>query len=478
MRIRLLSIFILILSLSLYVIYWKVDRDFFSEKISWNETQSRSQLAALTRALQAELEGYSQVLDLSLPIILDSKSSTYGADQAYSQFQMISKLNGTKVETFFYLADTPVQSWAEKQTPNLPLAAAGQILQVFREGQSKPWVLAKLHSKITQDNYVVIIDTAFLQGLLDREKGLMSEFAVVNDKGQVLAHSKNPEYINLNFNEDPLTQEAMKSTYSSGSGIYGESDSRFHGFFEKVDGTNLMVEVKTPLNLLMSEKDVLKTRFRYLGLGLLSLGIFLILLLEDNKVAEAGPAKGAEMASTPVKAKAPEAKVVVSSGVKQESTHQLPIAEEPLQKANEAGVIVKQPSAEDKKAENRPLTEMAEVTSPSFRKNIPPPPEVMSATENEFEDLFAEKKIREAFEAIDSIESPPPTSKQELAFNHESLTEPPPPPHVSIEVAPPPPPLSESPSRPNIQVPHRESKLDSFTVKVRKPKPGGSHEVE
>ena len=478
MRIRLLAIFILILSLSLYVIYWKVDRDFFSEKISWNETQSRSQLAALTRALQAELEGYSQVLDLSLPIILDSKSSTYGSDQAYSQFQMISKLNGTKAETFFYLANTPVQSWAEKQAPNLPLASAGQVLQVYREGQSKPWVIAKLHSKITQDNFVVVVDTAFLQGLLDREKGLMSEFAVVNDKGQVLAHSKNPEYINLNFHEDPLTQEAMKSTYSSGSGIYGESDSRFHGFFEKVDGTNLVVEVKTPLNLLMSEKDVLKTRFRYLGLGLLSLGIFLILLLEDNKVAEAGPVKGANMASTPVKVKAPEVKAGVSSGVKPESTPQPPIADEPLQKANEAEVILKSPAAEAKKADHRPPAELAEVTSPSFRKNIPPPPEVLSDTENEFEDLFAEKKIREAFEAIDSIESPPPQSTQEIAFSDDSLTEPPPQPHVSVEVAPPPPPLSESPSRPNIQVPRRESKLDTFAVKVRKPKSGGSHEVE
>jgi hypothetical protein len=458
-----------------------VDRDFFAEKISWNETQSKSQLAALTRSVQAELEGYTQILDLSFPVLLEAKKPNYGSDQAFSQFHAIARLSQGKVESLFTLTDSPSKDWVEKQIATLVSAeGTGQSLFVYTDAKHKPWVVARLHSRITQDNYAVVLEPVFLQSLLDRQKGQAGLFAIVNEKSQVLAHSE-PEYLGLSFADDPLTKEALRSSNVSGSGLFdGNHAEKSHSFFERVEGANLFVEVQTPLRILLAEKSKLKQRFLYLGLGLLFLGVFLLLLLEDpDKLSE--KIVFAKSANSPEK---PTEKPTKPQEVKKETHTGPPPESAPAMAPPATHLEVAEEAAEEPAA-------MAIDIPKTPPMAIPAPPEIRGATEEKFADLFADKKIQEAFAAIDSIESPPPIDLQEPRgqmpppIPSRSVAE------VTVTIAPPPPPPPPPPVtagsslraetvivKPQIELPKKETRaIDEFTVTIRKPKPGSGHDV-
>ena len=502
-RLRLLSIFIVILSLTLYAVYWKVDRDYFAEKMTWNETQSRSQLAALTQAVQAEIEGQTQILDLSVPLLLQNKTFSYGADQAYSQFHMIAKLSGSKAENIFFLSDSSVKTWGEAQIAALGSDDSVQTLKVYKDSSQKKWVLARLHSRITQDNYAVILEPNFLQALIDREKGQAGSFFIINDHFQVLSHVE-PEYIGMDFNEDALSQQAISSGTLSGSGLFeGVHSEKVHGFFEKVEGANIFVEVQTPLRVLLAEKTKLSQRFLYLGLGMLFLGVCLLMLLEGQKETVSDLSQSAtvhQKSGEVAKAADPQSRAPekTKSAAGPAQTEKLSNQKAPMaapQKRAAAGKV--ETSASTKIVASAPEKILEPVKSEPMSKDLPqpvvkekklpPPPESRGPVEQKFEDLFADRKIKEAFEAIDSIESPPPvpravpqvpeSTKMDVAEVHTAPPPPPPPPasskmdsgvSMALEVGP----------KPQIELAVRESKLDQVVVKIRKPKVGSAQDVE
>jgi hypothetical protein len=385
MRLNLIFIFLLAVAAALTAIYWKVDRDFFADKLLWNEAQSRSQLSALTRSIESELEAFSQILDLSLPSLQNSKAD-YATDQAISRFQMVAKIddqNGDwKLDQKYFLEGTSVKAWAPsyiylalKTRP--PGKDQSNELLTLLDPHRKAWVLLVTTSRTTQNHYVALLPADALQAIVDRQKGQMSTVAILNDQSQVLAHTTS-EYIGSLFKEDPMVQEFMKGGNASGSGIYlGLQGEKMHGFYEAVEGSNLFVTIDTPLAVLMAERSKIKIRFLFMGLGISFIGVAMLMLLGDGQTDARSFALTRSALPTP------------------------PMSQ-PLPKQTEIA---------------RPTRVAAMVTAPSppLPPKIPAPPskappaprKIKSDANERFDKLFSDRKIQEAFAMIDTLDNVP-----------------------------------------------------------------------
>jgi hypothetical protein len=433
MRLNLVLLFLVSVTSALSAIYWKVDKDFFTEKIRWNEAQSRSQLSALTHAVEAEIEGLTQIIDLSFPALNEARHD-YGSEQAYSRFHMISRLQkGADGEWLlspaYYLEKSAVRSWAGSYT-NLALRSLkesdiqkGVILSLL-DPQRKPWFLLVATSPLTQIRYAAILPTDAFQAIVDRQKGGLSQISLINNQAQVIAHSI-PEYIGSRMSEDAIVEEFTQNGQASGSGFFsGLEGEKVHGFYAQAAHTNLYVTVATPLDDLLKERGAIKTRFIYLGVGVVLIGLAFLLLFSGSENSE-------------------EVRLLQPVAVQR-----------PSKKIEE--VIL--PAAKAPEA----------IEKPTMMPPVPPPLHDRTGNTEKFENLFGDRKVAEAFDMIDNLEAPPRGLAPEPIV--EALPEPEEPDtmviaplHLNSE------PLLEQKMPDLINLQRKDSKLDEFTVVIRKP---------
>jgi len=434
MKWNLISLFLVAVIGSLGAIYWKVDRDFYTQKINWNESQSRAQISALGHSVDSEIEGLAQVLDLAYPIVSEMKRN-YGEDQVFSKFQMIGRLQKAETgdllfENKFYLEKTSVQSWASHYAyfaiKNLKSADFEKAkVMVLQDPQRKPWLLLVVKSVVTQNTYAAILAKDFFQSIVDRQKGQAGTVSILNEQGQVIAHST-PEYIGMDLQEDELVQEIMTSTRQNGSGFFqGLEGETTHGFFEKSAQNDFYISISTPVSQLMSERSGLKKKFILMGIGIIFVGLAFLFFMD------------------------PGAK-------EQDQNEELLSMIKRVPKNQEASPIAK--TSEPIPAAAKP----AEKPKPEIRMMPPPPPGKEDAgAKAGFEQLFSARKIEEAFDMIDNLDAPPRDLK--IIEDEPSLSAPKAPelePNEKLEVVAP-------IAKPLIEMKRRESKLDQFEVQIR-----------
>jgi hypothetical protein len=452
MRFNLILIFLLAVAAALTAVYWKVDRDFFANKLLWNEAQSRSQLSALTRSIESELEAFSQILDLSLPSLQNSKAD-YAADQAISRFQMVAKIddqNGDwKLDQKYFLEGTSVKAWAPsyiylalKTRP--PGKDQSNELLTLLDPHRKAWVLLVTTSRATQNHYVALLSADALQAIVDRQKGQMSTVAILNDQSQVLAHTTS-EYIGSLFKEDPMVQEFMKGGNASGSGIYmGLQGEKMHGFYEAVEGSNLFVTIDTPLAVLMAERSKIKIRFLFMGLGISFIGVAMLMLLGDGQKDSRSFALTQSLAKSLTRSALP-------------APPPIPKKAEIAQPTRTAAIVATPPPP----------------TIPAPPSKAPPAPRKINTDADErFDKLFNDRKIQETFAMIDTLDNvpvpmplPPPSvatsAKERVDAAAPPIPKPPSmPPPLTIEK------IIEKPLE--IQMNRKAGKLDHMSVEIRK----------
>ncbi len=458
MRSNIIAIFLLVVVTALTAIYWKVDQDFFSEKLIWNEVQSRSQLSALTRSVQSELEGFSQVLDLTLPGLRDSKKD-YDHDQVYSNFQMIGTLSEQnseiRIDQKYFLEGTTVKTWAPTYISlalqGMHLTSESQnFLLTILDPKRRAWILFVTTSRVTQKQYAAILSSDAMQGIIDRQKGQMATLSILNGKTQVLGHTTS-EYIGSLLKEDPLAQELIKTGNGSGSGLFESQGERVHGFYEQVEGTNLFVTVETPLRLLMADREKIKTKFVFMGLGISLLGVAMLMLLGGSSAlsqtaqAVASPKDSSKVVANPVAAIKLEAAAKLSK---------MPIA----------AVAATPPSVLLASVPSAPPA------LPAEEEKLPAPPvdKHKSDSDEKFAVLFNDRKIQETFEMIDQLDSPPQPPPLP-PINVPVMAQPPPLPRIKTPVVAQPPPLPGSTPDVIIHLQRKTSKLDELDFEVRRP---------
>jgi len=430
MRLNLVFAFLFIVVGSLGAIFWKVDSDFYSQKIRSNESQSRVQISAISHSIETEIEGLTQVLDLAYPIISEMKHD-YSSDQVFSKFQMIGKLQ--KIETgeynfenVSYLQKTPIRSWAKTYTffalKNLKSENFEKAkVQVLHDTARKPWLLFVVKSSVTQNMYAAILGKDFFQSIVDHQKGQLGTVSILNNSGQVIAHST-AEYVGLDLKEDEIVKEISAGTHSNGSGFFrGLQNEMNHGFYEKLENHDLYVTISTPMTDLMAERSALKKKFIFLGFGVIFIGLALLFFFDSARKNEID----------------------------------IPASTITTQKAAEVPVV--------------PVTVAPQIKPQQIEevKMMPPSPvPVENETQkSEFENLFGQRKIAEAFDMIDNLDTPP-----RKLIEAESLT--------TTKELPPKQPVIEpnqkieeiAPiAKPLIVIQRREYKSDQFEVDVRKP---------
>jgi|GEM_PF-4431601 len=455
MRQRLIGIYLLLLVVVLGVISWKIDRDYFADKISANEVQSRSQLAALTRAAEAELEGLVQVLDLAYPILLENRAGAsaglYSADQAFSRFHLITRVVGTgadlHLEHTSTLEKSAVRSWgptyilAKLKGVSLP-AADGSLLLTILDPERRPWFLYIVSSPLTQEMYAALLPVDFMQNLLDHQKGQLAKFALVNEQAEVVAHSE-PEYIgNLMPTSDPVLQQIQNGKGAIGAGLWQSPGSeQVHGFFEKVGTSNLYVTIQTPVGALMADRNLMRKRLLWLGLSLAAFGICVILIFPEGHQEDPAALQKLVQAATPVGLVSPQAAKIAT-------TPEAP-------RAKPKRVLVEE---SQEPPEAPPLIQVAESALPERTDLISPKVE-------EFSNLFSEEKVDSAMAAMESLE---PLEKTYPIAEPVILPED----SVQIQAAPPHPDPAPATGQTLIQKPslRPSKKADHFSVAIRRPK--------
>ncbi len=415
-------IFLVVVGAALGAIYWKVDLDYFNQKILWNESQSRSQLATLTHSVRSELDGFSQILDLTLPS-LERQQKDYGREQVYSHFQMIGVLASESSSTGdrayhldqkYFLSGSSVKEWAATYVPSilqgLRLSSEPEtLLMTIADPKRKPWILLVTKSKLYRREYVAILSADALQGIVDRQKGQLFTLVITNNQAQVLGHTV-AEYIGSFLKEDPVVQDLISSGNGSGSGVFSFSDEqKVHGFYEQVDGSNLFVMIQTPLNVLMADQRQVKIKIVFMGLGVSLMGVAFLLMFggerEDSALFPAFP----EQNLTPMQSSFSHGPDGEGRGFSLAVSTGRAVPSSPL--------ILKEKDDDDKK----------------------------------FSNLFSDEKMKEAFRMIDELDSasmPPPSPSQ--SFSEEAA------------------PISETPPV-NIILRRQFSRLDEMSFAVRKP---------
>lgn len=292
MRAKLITTFMVSFAAFAAVLVWRADQLLFSDKLSWNEAQSRAQMSAVVHALGSEIQSLSDILALGFGEIEMAKKD-FPSGKAYSKFQMVAKVlppnlkddkKDWQIVSSFFQEKATVRNWASsyitlalKTVKETDVKVGATNVYALMDPTRKPFLLLVTHG--VGNWYVGLAGPQVFQGLTDRQKGQLSSLFVVNLQGQALAHTT-PEYVGNLLTEDPIVQEAMKSSLGSGAGVFkdlrGES---VQGFYEQIGSSNLYAVITTPLKGLTKSRDQVKMQFAMMAGGLCLLGLALFVFV-------------------------------------------------------------------------------------------------------------------------------------------------------------------------------------------------------
>ena len=287
MRAKLVTIFLVLLGLFTFGTVFRVDQLLFSDKLSWSEAQARAQVGSLSEALQSNLKTVNQVLEVSWPILQESKKD-FAPGKPYSRFPMIAEFvkstNGDwNLETKYFLENSAVRSWAPNyammalkgvQGSQIPIGGA-TVLSIL-DPNRKPYFLVITRNQ--QQWLAALCGPELFQEIMDRQKGLVSSVFAVNSLGQTLAHTV-PEYVGSLLTDDPMVKALTQGGGTSGSGLFDSSKGQVQGIYEQVPQTNVFVAVSTPLSQLMANRKDVRLQLILLGLGFALVGTAILLLV-------------------------------------------------------------------------------------------------------------------------------------------------------------------------------------------------------
>jgi signal transduction histidine kinase len=307
MRARLLIIVLGLLGLFSAAIVFRVDQMLFSDKLNWGEAQARAQMGALTETLNAEIKSARQTLELAWPQVSAAKKD-YGKGWPYSRFLMMGQLAKATtgewtVEPKYFLVDSPAHSWAPsyatlalRKLNEGQIPVGGTAIFALLDPSRKTHLL--LVTRTPTQWLAALTGPEFFQAAMDRQKGLVSTYSVVNSVGQTLGHTI-PEYIGSLLTEDPVVADLMRNESGAGSGIFQTAQGQVQGFYEQVPQTNVYVVASTPMSELLGNRKDVRWQLVLMGLGFSFVGFALIMFMIRDREANPPPVARPAPAAAP-----------------------------------------------------------------------------------------------------------------------------------------------------------------------------------
>lgn len=319
MKVKLVAVLIAVAVVFIGTVLWRTDSFVFSDRMSWVEAQTRTQIGAINHALSIELKALKRVVSAMNPENFQAGKVSWNALSPYYAVASFV-IQGKELRPQTIVAKE--NSKAEKWTADFVKSAVGQIgtltpdlkffVKPFQDSQRGRYV-ALLFIEGTRA-YALFGSGEIFQSLIDSQKGTLSSFSIVTSSGLTVGHSV-PEYLGTVMRDDPVFKQAQAGA-TQGNGIFNSgTEKEIYGMFEAVPESNLLVLSSAPLAEAMKGRGGLWWQFLLLGCGLIAVGTAAILWvimpaekkLEDLEL-EVDQLKTQDLITTPPQANAdPEA---------------------------------------------------------------------------------------------------------------------------------------------------------------------------
>ncbi|WP_374075008.1 sensor histidine kinase [Bdellovibrio bacteriovorus] len=277
MKVKLIAVLVAVAALFIGAVLWRTDSFVYGDRMSWVESQTRTQLGAMNHSLATELKSLQRVV------------STFNAEN----FQK-GKLNWNSLAPYYAAASfsvsggnlepqvllTKENSKAANWTKEFVKSALGSIagrtsdlrfyVKPFQDSQHGRYVgLLFLEGGKA---YALFGSGEIFQSLIDAQRGALSAFSIVTSTGLTVGHSV-PEYLGTVMRDDPVFKDAQQSGSSHGSNTYKLKSGDLYGMYEMVPQSNLLVISSAPLKETMKGRAGLWWQFLLMGCGLALVGV-------------------------------------------------------------------------------------------------------------------------------------------------------------------------------------------------------------
>lgn len=298
MKIRLAMMAAVSVLLLAGALLWLMDDKVTHERNQALELQLRGSVTSLTRALQTDIKGLRRTFANS------SQVSRERLDwETLQPFFLVAQLRfsaaGPEILQLATQAPGRAQDWrAEdlqkllsrfKQSPVPQTQNAS--LQILNSDQQRP--LMGLFWQEQGRTWLAMTGPEFLQAFLDLQKDSSTTFAILNDKGEVLAHST-AEYIGTRVGADSIYGRVLAGEESRGFSARDQGPEGASGrAHEKLSRTDLTVVAIRPTAELMAARQT-----NLIFGGIATLGLLLITVAGIWGIASRF--EGAEVSLEPV----------------------------------------------------------------------------------------------------------------------------------------------------------------------------------
>lgn len=277
MKVKLIAVLVAVAALFIGAVLWRTDSFVYGDRMSWVESQTRTQLGAMNHSLATELKSLQRVV------------STFNAEN----FQK-GKLNWNSLAPYYAAASfsvsggnlepqvllTKENSKAANWTKEFVKSALGSVtgrtsdlrfyVKPFQDSQHGRYVgLLFLEGNKA---YALFGSGEIFQSLIDAQRGALSAFSIVTSTGLTVGHSV-PEYLGTVMRDDPVFKDAQQSGSSHGSNTYKLKSGDLYGMYEMVPQSNLLVISSAPLKETMKGRAGLWWQFLLMGCGLALVGV-------------------------------------------------------------------------------------------------------------------------------------------------------------------------------------------------------------
>lgn len=279
------------------VVLWRVDSFVSSDRQTWVESQTRTQVSAINFSIASEMKSLQKKLGLFTSDVSSRERIPWNTMAPFFGVATYTAQGKTyEVQSFIARDSSKASAW----TADFVRSALGSLPEVgsatryfvkpFQDQQKNRFVgIVFLEGARAT---AVFSSGELFQSIVDSQRNSLSQFSVITENGQMVGHLT-PEYVGTVIRDDAVFEnfESTRSTY--GTLVYKSKAGSFFGMYEKVPETNLMTLANASLGLAQKGKWSFITQLALLGLGLAIVGVALgmwllnpVLAQQDSLLAE------------------------------------------------------------------------------------------------------------------------------------------------------------------------------------------------
>ncbi|NUN05480.1 MAG: sensor histidine kinase [Bdellovibrio sp.] len=323
MKVKIIAVMVAVAALFIGTVLWRTDSFVYGDRMSWVESQTRTQLGAINYSLATELKSLQRVV-----ANLNSESFQKGKTNwsALSPYYAVASFSISGQELEPQALVVKENSKAATWTKEFVKSAVGNLqgrtsemryfIKPFQDSQRGRYVAVLLLEGARA--YALIGSGEAFQSMIDAQRGALSAFSIVTSTGLTVGHSI-PEYLGTIMRDDPVFKDAQKSGSSHGSNTYQLKNGALYGMYEIIPQSNLYVLSSAPLADTMKGRTGLWWQFILMGGGLVLVAVasLLAIVMPSEKEREKLEQELLEAKAKPVVVSTPEKVIALDPEVAQ-----------------------------------------------------------------------------------------------------------------------------------------------------------------